>query len=490
MFNRELISEWKFLCKSTIAGIILGISVFPAAVMAAEQSSLSSVTEEAQVQPISDGSGKYLMKSNGFYCLNTDGGKDLQEAVHYFDSYEINNSVFDGYYYHDKDGKFKAGNPYLIYLKEIPAAYREEGEHAEAVVFDGFYMVDNLGKLSAAPQVRYLDHVVVNNVTFDGYYYFNEYGRLVEEKGIHHLEMKCNGQDFNGSYYFGGDGGKLLQEETVTEDGFVIDETGRIKNLDELGIKNLKPQLEKMLEEYTGEWSVYVKDLNTEDSILINDRQFYSASLIKAFAMAKTYNDLEEVNANEGAKLNIKDSDAARAKVENLLWNMITVSDNESFNELVRLQTDSFDFKGGAEAMNEYLKAEGYTNTMVQHTLHPAPSKSEGLGERNMTSARDCGLLLERIYKGDCVNEEASKAMLNLLLNQNINWKIPQGLPEGIKVGNKTGETDEDQHDIAIVYGEKTTYILCVMSEGFKNQDEAMDNISKISRVVYNYLNL
>ena len=91
MFNRELISEWKFLCKSTIAGIILGISVFPAAVMAAEQSSLSSVTEEAQVQPISDGSGKYLMKSNGFYCLNTDGGKDLQEAVHYFDSYEINN---------------------------------------------------------------------------------------------------------------------------------------------------------------------------------------------------------------------------------------------------------------------------------------------------------------------------------------------------------------------------------------------------------------
>ena len=167
-----------------------------------------------------------------------------------------------------------------------------------------------------------------------------------------------------------------------------------------------------------------------------------------------------------------------------------SVSDNESFNELVRLQTDRFDFKEGAEAVNEYLKEEGYTKTTVQHTLHPASSKSEGLGERNMTSARDCGLLLERIYKGECVNEEASKAMLNLLMNQNITWKIPQGIPAGIEVGNKTGETDEDQHDIAIVYGEETDYILCVMSEGFKNQDTAMDNISRISRVVYNYLNL
>lgn len=489
MFKREMISKQKLLYKSAIAGIILGIFTLPAAVRAEGQNSLSSVTEEAQVQPISDGSGKYLMKSNGFYCLNADGGKDTAEAVHYFDSCEINGTVFDGYYYHDKDGKFRAGNPQLVHLKALPAAGAQE-ENGEARIFDGFYMINNLGKLSAAPQVRYLDQVTVDNVTFDGYYYFNEYGRLSEDKGIHHLEMRCNGEEFSGSYYFGGDKGALLREETVTEDGFVVDSSGRIANLDELGMKNLKPQLEKMLEEYDGEWSVYVKDLETEDSILINDRQFYSASLIKAFAMAKTYQDLEAVNANEAARLKLSDPEAAREKVEGLLWNMITVSDNESFNELVRLQTDRFDFKEGAEAVNEYLKEEGYTKTTVQHTLHPASSKSEGLGERNMTSARDCGLLLERIYKGECVNEEASKAMLNLLMNQNITWKIPQGVPAGIEVGNKTGETDEDQHDIAIVYGEETDYILCVMSEGFKNQDTAMDNISRISRVVYNYLNL
>ena len=65
----------------------------------------------------------------------------------------------------------------------------------------------------------------------------------------------------------------------------------------------------------------------------------------------------------------------------------------------------------------------------------------------------------------------------------------PQGLPDGIKSANKTGETDQDQHDIAIVYGEKTTYILCIMSEGCP-EETAVTNIQKISKIVYNYLNL
>ena len=37
---------------------------------------------------------------------------------------------------------------------------------------------------------------------------------------------------------------------------------------------------------------------------------------------------------------------------------MITVSDNESFNELVRLQTKKYDFAAGARKINQYLKAE------------------------------------------------------------------------------------------------------------------------------------
>lgn len=481
----------KFLMRGILAGMILGMSAFPAVVSAAAQDSLSSVTEEAQIQPIPDGSGKYLMKSNGFYCLDVSGARENKAAVHYFDNYEIDGTVFNGYYYHDAEGRFKAGDSQLVHLKAVPAAVLQEDDTlVESVIADGFYMVNNLGKLSAAPQVRYLDSLVTDGVTFDGYYFFNEDGRLMTEPGIHYVDLACNGRIFDGSYYFGGVNGSLVQESTVTSDGFVVEDTGKIMNLDQLGIENLEPVLTNILSEYDGEWSVYVKDLNTDESLLINDRQYYSASLIKAFVMEKTYNDMESVRENEAVQLNTSDPDTVRVKLEDLLWNMITVSDNESYNELVRLQAASHDFREGAEQVNAYLAANGYGDTSVQHTLHPSSSDSVGLGGRNMTSVKDCGRLLERIYKGECVSEDASKAMLNLLLNQQVTWKIPEGLPAGIVSGNKTGETDEDQHDIAIVYGEKTTYILCVMSEGFANEDTAIKNIRSISKVVYNYLNL
>ncbi|MBS5197788.1 MAG: serine hydrolase [Clostridiales bacterium] len=451
--------------------------------------SLLSVTEESQILAIEDGSGKYLLKSDGFYCLNEDGTLENTPAVHYFDHFVIDGTVFDGYYYHDESGKFRAGNPYMTYLN-IPAGSAGETMEEMAVSFEGFFMVNNLGKLTAAPQIRYMNELKLNNQSFNGYYYFDEYGELVTEAGIHELDMTSNGQHFEGMYYFGGENGLLVQEEQTTPEGFSVDETGRLKDGDKLGMETLEPKLTEMLESYQGEWSAYVKNLDSGEEILINNQPMYSASLIKAFVLADSYKEMENVKANEGQKLK-KDADSpeVKVKVDDLIQNMITVSDNESFNELVRLQSEKNDFKEGAEKINEYLKGEGYKDTSVQHTLAPSASPSTGLGGRNTTSVKDCGMLLERIYEGECVSEEASEEMLNILLQQEVDWKIPSGLSDDVKVANKTGETDTSQHDIAIVYGEKTTYIFCVMSQDCP-EGTAIHNIRDLSGMVYYHLNL
>lgn len=450
--------------------------------------SLLSVTEEAQILAIEDGSGKYLLKSDGFYCLNEDGTLETAPAVHYFDHLTIDGTVFDGYYYHDESGKFHAGNPHMVYLN-IPAAAEEVSEEM-AVSFEGYFMVNNLGKLTAAPQIRYMNDLKLNNQSFNGYYYFDEYGELVTETGIHELDMTSNGQHFEGMYYFGGENGLLVQEEGTTPEGLSVDETGHLKDSDKLGMGTLEPKLTEMLESYPGEWSAYVKNLDSGEEILINNQSMYSASLIKAFVLADSYNEMENVMANEGQKLKKEaDSPEVKVKVDDLICNMITVSDNESFNELVRLQSEKNDFKEGAEKINEYLKEEGYGDTSVQHTLAPSASPSIGLGGRNTTSVKDCGMLLERIYKGDCVSKAASEEMMNILLQQEVDWKIPSGLSSDVKVANKTGETDTSQHDIAIVYGEKTTYIFCVMSQNCP-ESTAIHNIRDLSRVVYYHLNL
>ena len=483
-----------FILAGTLAGAVVMTTTLPGTALAAQQS-MSSVTEQAQIQPIGDGSNKYIMKSDGFYCLDVNGAKSNQAEIHYFQDYEIDGTVFDGYYYHDTDGKFKACSPHMEHLKGVAVFGDKTDEEAdtqnaqEAEKFDGYYFVNNLGRLSAAPQVRYIDNLAIDGITLNGYYYFDENGRLVTEPGIHSLEMDCYEMNFDGSYYFGGANGALLQESTMTDDGFIVDDTGKVLNLEDLGIGNLKPQLENMVSAYQGTWSVYVKDLNEDKEITVNDQSLYSASLIKAFVMAKTYQDFETVKQNEAKKLNTADMKKVETKLNDLLWNMITVSDNESFNELVKLQTDALDFKKGAEDINKYLEKEGYKETSVQHTLHPAASAQETLGGRNMTSVKDCGALLEKIYNKECVSTKASEEMLNLLESQENTWKIPEGLPEGILSANKTGETDQDQHDIAIVYGEKTAYIICVMSENCP-EGTAVTNIQKISGLVYNYLNL
>ena len=95
---------------------------------------------------------------------------------------------------------------------------------------------------------------------------------------------------------------------------------------------------------------------------------------------------------------------------------MITVSDNESYNELVRRHGGGSFVKGTA-VVNQYLKKNGYTRTGCHSSLHPSSSSCASDGGRNTASAKDCGKLLEQIYRGKCVSKQYSKEMLNLLLH-------------------------------------------------------------------------
>ena len=451
--------------------------------------SLASVTEEAQILPVPDSDGKYMLKSDGFYCLNEDGTKDTVPSVHYFDHFVIDGTVFDGYYYHDGSGKFKAAEPHLEKLEAQALPKDEEGKPQDGWS-EGIYRVKNLGRLSGPARICKLEKEEIDKKQLDGYYYFDEKGQLLTEGGIHYVEYQTVAeQAFSGYYYFDETTG-ALSRETVTPSGLVVNREGKVEELTQPGIRNLKNVLEAYTADLEGEWSIYVKDLGTKKKFSINDKAMSSASLIKAFTMAASYANMETVRENEGTLLKADPaSDAVSNKVYRLMENMVTFSDNESFNEMIRLQTASGQFNAGARVVNRYLRAEGYTETAVLHTLSPSETEPAGLGSSNTTSVKDCGTLLERIYRGKCVSEDASSQMLSLLLQQDTRTKIPGSLSESLQIANKTGENDLCQHDIAIVYGERTDYILCVMSENAGKEEDAVQNIQKISALVYYYLN-
>ena len=323
-----------------------------------------------------------------------------------------------------------------------------------------------------------------------GYYMFEDTGRLCRKKEV--LYCKAGWITINGQKYLLASDGRryencwkynyyLQSNGTIARskklpDGSYVDSDGRKCTKEELELDGLKKQLRKTLSGYSGAWSVYVKDLKTGGVINLNDQEMYPASTIKAFVMASTYDQIK--------KGNIKYT----STVKQLLTDMITVSDNEACNQLIRYNSKSRNFIDGTKTINKYLKANQYTETGCHHSLHPASSSYVGDGKSNVSSAKDCGVLLERIYNGTCVSSRYSREMLNLLLRQTRRWKIPAGLPSGVKVANKTGETSSVQHDMAIVFGKKTDYVICVFSRT-GSEGYAVPRIKSISSTVYKYLN-
>ncbi len=346
-----------------------------------------------------------------------------------------------------------------------------------------------------------------------GYYFFGLNGRLSMKRTFRTLSVATPRRNFEGTYYFGGKNGRLVMKKgwiTAGGNRYYVDSTGkRIENRwrsgyyllsngriarsrqtpdgswvgadgrkcskSEVALGGLKKKLNATIGGYYGSWSVYVKNLKTGDVLSINNRSMYPASTIKAFVMATVYDQISKGKLQE------------TGTVQRLLRSMITVSDNESFNALVRI-LGSGSFISGTKVVNKYLKKNGYTGTGCHHTLHPSGSSRVSDGHSNSSSAKDCGVLLTRIYRGKCVSKKYSAKMLSLLKQQERRWKIPSGLPSGVRSANKTGETNSTQHDMAIVFGKKVDYVLCVFTSGC-GEGPACSGIRRISRQVYDYLN-
>lgn len=529
--------------RSGVAGLlsilfmIAAAFLFTAGICARSETEVYAASNKAAVSEVkfTDGSGKYLKRSGskwylrgsrgekltgvqylsipaakplsrGFYMFDKNGKLLQKRAVYSLKEQTIKGVVFKGYHYTDKNGRFLSRAQGLKYLSGLKCG---------TATFKGYYYMGDHGRLSAPAQMRYLSAKKIGRVSFaKGYYYFSKTGKLYTKAAFRKVNQKVKGSTFKGDYYFGGKNGALRRKAgwvTVNKkkyyvlssgkkavncwksgyylqadgtiarnkkvpDGSYVDASGRRCKQEEVALSGLKQQLKNLTARYGGTWSVYVKNLETGDVLNLNDQAMYPASTIKTFAMASIYDRI----ANKKLSYN--------STIKTLLRNMITVSDNESFNELVRYHSSSHSFISGTAVVNQYLKKNNYTKTRCHSSLHPSASSFMSDGSRNTASAKDCGLLLEKIYNGTCVSAKYSKEMLNLLLAQTRRWKIPAGIPSGIKVANKTGETSAVQHDTAIVFGKKTDYVICVFSTG-AGEGSLVSGIQSVSRAVYNYLN-
>lgn len=251
--------------------------------------------------------------------------------------------------------------------------------------------------------------------------------------------------------------------------------------------ENSKPieQIVKNVLKNSSEYSVFIKNLKTGERYYLNEnKQYETASLYKLWIMAVAYKQIEdgvlkrdqvlEGNVSDlNNKFNIASESAeltdgsVSMTVEEGLKNMITVSDNYS----ALLLTNKIKLSN----ITLFLNSEGFLESKV------------GTSDGNpVSSAKDMGLFLEKLYNGDFANEEHTNEMLIFLKNQQINTKLSKYLPESAVIANKTGELDNFSHDAGIVFVDNNDYVIVVMSKTDVVPD-ANENIANISKQIYGY---
>jgi|GEM_PF-3207661 len=236
----------------------------------------------------------------------------------------------------------------------------------------------------------------------------------------------------------------------------------------------LYDQTKQLTDGFDGEWSVYVQNLSTGQTMVMNDRPLNSASVMKLFIMETLYEAFAEgtVPRNEDTVY--------------LLRNMIINSSNESSNRLLEILGNG-DLAAGVGKVNDFILSHGYTPETVIYNGFQDPAATLDENHQNMVRARDVGQLLADIYDRRFISRKVCNEVEQMMLEQATRFKIPRGVPEGVEVGNKSGETSDTANDAAVVYAPLADYILVVLSHGWTDENTANENVVKVSQLIYSY---
>lgn len=226
-----------------------------------------------------------------------------------------------------------------------------------------------------------------------------------------------------------------------------------------------------------------------EDPILFRSRPMPPASMIKVFILAKLMQDVNDKNISLDDKIELKSSDLVGGsgvvgsykigtpiEIRKLAELMIAESDNTATNMLID--------RIGIDAINEYLDANGYYDTVLNQKMMQVTRR----GRLNSSSVEDLGTLFARIYRHECVNPELDDLMVTFLLRQKDSECFPVALPNW-RIAHKTGEIDRLYDDGGIFYGADSDFILVIMNENYSGRAETIEKMQRIARLIgLNYM--
>ncbi len=270
-------------------------------------------------------------------------------------------------------------------------------------------------------------------------------------------------------------------------------------------LERLKDSIVLKLIAVEGEFGVAFKDLQTNQTLFINEKEiFHAASTMKTPVMIEVFkqakagkfnlsdsilvkNEFKSIVDGSPFSLNISDDSAdgmykkigTKMTIYDLTYQMIIVSSNLATNILIDLVD--------AKNANATMRQMGAQDIQVLRGVED--TKAFNLNKNNAVTAYDLMLIFEQIAHKKAVNKKASENMIQILFDQKFNELIPGRLPKEVKVAHKTGSITGVQHDSGIVFlpdGRK--YVLVVLSKKLTNVDAGVKALAEVSEMIYNFV--
>lgn len=260
--------------------------------------------------------------------------------------------------------------------------------------------------------------------------------------------------------------------------------------LDDWTDASLASALERAIPPTGATTAIYVKSLNTGAATAIEgDRVYPTASLFKVPLLVEVLRQqslglfhmdtpvrLEQRHWADGAGV-LQAEIGNQIPVQRLLELMIGVSDNVAALALLELV--------GTDNVNITLQSNDLQLTRLR--IGEASRDWGGKPGENTTTAREMGLLLEKLATGKILNESDSREAVRLLgLEQQAAW-LPGMLPAAARVAHKSGELPGVRHDAGLVYTPRNQFVVVVLNEDLVDYEEVAQTIARVARAAYDY---
>ena len=267
---------------------------------------------------------------------------------------------------------------------------------------------------------------------------------------------------------------------------------------------DIKQAIHSKLATVTGSFAVGFKDLQTGQTVFINEKEnFHAASTMKTPVMIEIFkqakarkfslkdslplkNEFKSIVDGSSFRLDIADDSADsiyqkighKMTIYDLTYQMIIKSSNLATNVLIDLVN--------AQNVNATMRTYGAKDIQILRGVEDTKAFNAGLN--NTVTAYDLTLIFEKIAKHKAVSKRASKEMIKILTDQHFNSVIPAKLPKNVVVAHKTGSITGVQNDSGIVYlpdGRK--YVVVLLSKGLTDVKAGIAALADVSEMLYYY---